>query len=70
MDAPKGVTIAPDEKERISFIFPVSTNSRLGISQLSFVKSNHQNRTRGKGSDMLGEYVRRKAGKTATKAGK
>lgn len=70
MDAPKGVTISPDEKEKNIIHISGVDKQQVGYFAALVRGIKKPEPYKGKGIRYVGEYVRRKAGKTAAKGGK
>ena len=67
LDAPKGVTIAPDEKEKNIIHISGIDKQQVGYFAALVRGIKKPEPYKGKGIRYAGEYVRRKAGKTAGK---
>lgn len=67
LDAPKGVTISPDEKEKNIIHISGIDKQQVGYFAALVRSIKKPEPYKGKGIRYVGEYVRRKAGKTAGK---
>lgn len=67
LDAPKGVTISPDEKEKNVIHISGIDKQQVGFFAALVRSVKKPEPYKGKGIRYVGEYVRRKAGKTAGK---
>lgn len=67
LDAPKGVTISPDEKEKNIIHVSGIDKQQVGYFTALIRSVKKPEPYKGKGIRYVGEYVRRKAGKTAGK---
>lgn len=67
LDAPKGVTISPDEKEKNIIHISGIDKQQVGYYAALVRSVKKPEPYKGKGIRYVGEYVRRKAGKTAGK---
>ncbi len=67
LDAPKGVTITPDAKEKNVIIISGIDKQQVGYFAALVRGIKKPEPYKGKGIRYVGEYVRRKAGKTAKK---
>ena len=70
MEAPKGVTVAADEKEKNVIHISGIDKQQVGYFAALVRENKKPEPYKGKGIRYVGEYVRRKAGKTAAKGGK
>jgi large subunit ribosomal protein L6 len=70
MDAPKGVTVEADAKEKNMIHISGVDKQQVGYFAALVREIKPPEPYKGKGIRYVGEYVRRKAGKTAAKGGK
>lgn len=67
LDTPKGVTVSPDEKEKNIIHISGIDKQQVGYFAALIRSIKKPEPYKGKGIRYVGEYVRRKAGKTAGK---